>query len=328
MSRNIAVTGASGRIGRYLVMRLLEEGFSVRVLLHRSHVDWPDIQPAVVRGSLNDPEALDSLVKDCDVVFHLAAEISVRSRAKRHLDKTNLFGTENVLEAARRQKVRRVVYFSSVQAFVSEGRETPISESTPLALNSASPYGRSKAIALERALIFSRERNPEVIALCPTGVIGPYDFAPSPSGKMLIDLFNGNLPALTPGGFDWVDVRDVCDAAIAAINSGRNGEAYILSGKYARIWDIANLTSVLTGRKVPKFTIPFSVLLPVAMLAEPATGLLRKEPVFTPEALRILKHGSQYISHEKAAQAFGFSPRPLKTTIADACRWFEQNGYL
>ncbi|MBK7938549.1 MAG: NAD-dependent epimerase/dehydratase family protein [Lewinellaceae bacterium] len=219
-----AVTGASGRIGNLLVRRLLEEGHEVRVLVHRTAKGLEYLPVDVVWGSILEPNDLDQLVKGCEVVYHLAAVISILSGISEQLRRVNIEGTNQVLQAARRQKVRRVVYFSTVHAFLEEGPEVLFDESRPLALQTRMPYSRTKAEALDLALRFSSDNNTEVVALCPTGVLGPCDPEPSLSGKMLIDFYRGNIPMLAPGGFDWVDVRDITDAALAAIHLGAAGK--------------------------------------------------------------------------------------------------------
>src|SRR5690606_2738302 len=147
-------------------------------------------------------------------------------------------------------------YFSSVHAFSEFPLDVPLDETRPLAFNSRMVYDQTKAEAMDLAFRFAAEKNMEVLALCPTAVIGPFDFEPSLTGQMLLDFYRRKIPVLVPGGFDWVDVRDVADAAVAALRKGRSGEAYLLSGNYATMTGLAERIHKITGKPVPKLIAP------------------------------------------------------------------------
>lgn len=323
-----AITGASGRIGNLLVRRLLENGHEVRALVHRQSAGLEHLPVEIVRGDILDPSGLDRLTRDCEVIFHLAAVVSVGSAMTERLRRVNIEGTRRVLEAARRQNARRVVYFSTVHAFLEDGPELPFDETRPLALDTRMAYSRTKAEALRMALQFSDENSPEVVALCPTAVIGPDDPEPSLSGQMLIDFYRGNIPLLVPGGFDWVDVRDVAEGALAAMRRGRNGHAYLLGGNYATMSGIAAMIGDITGRPVPRRIAPYGLLRMAAPLAEAYSRMTGARPRFTRDALITLRRGSRFVSSEKARRELGYRSRPLRDTIADAYQWFAQHNYL
>lgn len=323
-----AITGASGRIGNLLLKMLVENGHDVRVLAHRNRDGFEKLPVEIVGGSILEPPDLDRLTKDCDVIFHLAAVISIRGGFSEHLRKVNIAGTQNLLEAARRQNVRRVVSFGSVHAFSEDEPDTPFDETRPLALHAPMAYSRTKAEALDLTLRFAKENGPEVIALCPTSVLGPFDPEPSLSGQMLIDFYKGNIPMLAPGGFDWVDVRDVVAGALSAMHSGRSGEAYLLSGRYATMSDIVRIIGDVTGRPVPKHVAPYLLLRAVAPLVEVFSRITGTQPRFTRDAVVTLRRGSRFVSSEKARKDLGYTSRPLEDTIADAYQWFAQHNYL
>ena len=324
----IALTGAAGRIGNVLVRKLLDAGHDLRVLVRRQDRSLAGLPLERVPGDLLDPAAVARLTEDCEVLYHLAAVVSIQGGLNGAVHRTNVDGTRLVLETARQQGVRRMVYFSTFHVFSGIPADQPLDETRPLDSQTRMAYTRSKAEALETALAFSRNNDLEVIALCPTGVLGPSDYAPSPAGQMLLDFYRGKIPVLVPGGVDWVDVRDVADAAVAALHRGRSGEAYILSGRYASVAELARIIGRVTGRPMPRFTAPEWLLRAGLPFAAGYARLTGTRPLYTRESIDTLRDGAKIVSCDKARRELGYSTRPLEDTIADAYAWFEQNGYL
>lgn len=324
----IAITGASGRIGNVLVRRLLEEGHEVRALVRRESKALEGLPLQQVQGDVLDPAALTELTQGCEALFHLAALISIQGGMNGLVRRINVEGTRKVLKISLQQNIRRMVYFGSVHAFSEFPLDVPFDETRPLAFQSSMAYNQTKAEALEMALRFAAEKKMEVLALCPTGVLGPFDFEPSLSGQMLLDFYRRKIPMLVPGGFDWVDVRDVVEAAIAALQKGRSGEAYLLSGTYVTMPELAGMIGNLTGKPVPQFVAPGWLLRALLPFVKAYSKITDTQPLYTSESLDTLRYGSKMISSEKAMRELGYSARPLEGTIADAYDWFGQNGYL
>ncbi|MCC7507685.1 MAG: NAD-dependent epimerase/dehydratase family protein, partial [Saprospiraceae bacterium] len=201
----IALTGASGRIGNVVARRLLAAGHRLRVLQRRDKPSLAGLPLEIVSGHLLDRPSLEALAEGCEALIHLAGLISVHGDRGGEVVRINVEGTRQVLEASLARGLRRVIVFSSVQAFSPPPAGRALDESAPLALQSAMAYNRAKAESLLLAQRFAAEHPLEVLTLCPTGVLGPYDYEPSLSGRMLIDFHRGRIPLLTPGGADWVD---------------------------------------------------------------------------------------------------------------------------
>ena len=257
--------------------------------------------------------------------MNLAAVISISGDPDGRLMRTNVEGPRNVVAACLAQKVRKLVHFSSIHAFKLGKAGEPIDETLPSADASSFRYDQSKALG-EREVLAGIERGVDATILNPTGVIGPYDFAPSRAGRMLQGLFAGRMRALVDGGFDWVDARDVADAAIAAIANGKTGERYLLSGHWVSFTELAALCESVAGRSVRRLVVPVGVArlgLPFAWLAEALSG---GEPLLTAESLAIVAHGCKGCSRAKATRDLGFEPRPLRETLADTCAWFRSRG--
>ena len=324
----IAITGASGRIGNVVVRKLLEAGHEVRVLQRSESRALNGLTVERVPGHLFDPAALINLVRGTEVLIHLAAVISVQGGMGGKVHHTNVDGTRSVLKIAQDQGLRRAICFSSIHAFNQLPRETILDETRALAFQSNMAYDRSKAEALSFTQQFAAQNSLEVLALCPTSVIGPFDFEPSLSGQMFLDLYKQNIPLLVPGGFDWCDVRDIAIAAVSALHQGRSGEAYLLSGHYATLIDIARIAGNITEKPMPTRVAPNVLLRLGAPFIAAWAKVSGKQPLYTNEALDTVRDGSKQISNKKAMQELGYSARPVETTIADAYQWFKENGYL
>ena len=171
------------------------------------------------------------------------------------------------------------------------------------------------------------ERGLDAIIINPTAIIGPYDYGPSYLGEALLNIAQGKMPALVAGGFDWVDVRDVVEGAVRAEEQAPTGAKYLLSGHWASVSDLAAIVEEITGAPAPRLVFP----LWLARIGAPFTAafaqLTGKRPLYTSASIRALC-SNRNISHERAARDLGYHPRPLRETVVDTFRWFEENGYL
>lgn len=322
------VTGASGHIGVNLVREFVKRGRSVRALVH-NHGLPPEIEREieVVHGDICDITSLSGAFRNADVVYHLAARISIAFDKWSVLEKINVAGTRNVVESCLNSGVRRLVHFSSIHAIAPGTPGCVIDESLPR-VNSAAHfcYDRSKA-AGEAEVLGGIERGLDAVIIIPTGVIGPYDYQLSLFGEALLGMAAGTLPALVSGGFDWVDVRDVVNGAIRAEETAPGGSRYLLSGHRVSVKELGKQIAEITGIQPPRFVTPMWL---ARLAAPPATWYARltgKSPLFTSASLQALR-SNQNISHEKATRELGYSPRPFHETLVDTLRWYAENGKL
>ncbi|HTX87650.1 MAG TPA: NAD-dependent epimerase/dehydratase family protein [Bacteroidales bacterium] len=323
----IAVTGANGHVGVNLCKALKEAGHEVRALTHQNDYALRHIDVTPVKGDLLVKETLIPFVGGADIVFHLAAKISIRGDRDGSVTRLNIEGTRNIVEASRNARVKRLIHFSSIHAFNHEPLDEVLNETRPLVGDDGFAYDRSKAEG-ERIVRQAAAEGMDALVLSPTAIIGPMDFEPSLTGKAFLELYHRQIPALVPGGYNWVDVRDVVSAAIAAIEKGRTGEKYLVAGTWRSIGEVARLIEKQTGSKTTKVIMPFWVArvgLPFITLYSRITGA---DPLYTSESLEIISKGSRHISNEKARKELGFNPRPLEDTIADIFQWFAEAGYL
>lgn len=323
----IAVTGASGHIGANLCRELIARGHSLKVLINRSSESLEDLKLIMVKGNLLSGESLRELVKDTDVVIHLAATISIRGSRVKDIQKVNITGTENLIREVRRNTGQRLIHFSSIHALCQGPFDEPLDESRGLALDDQVLYNRTKAIS-EQLVSQAAEEGMDALIINPTAVTGPYDFRPSLLGQAIIAIYKNRLPALVPGGYDWVDVRDVTSGTISAIEKGKKGERYLLSGHWKSLEELCRTINRLKNQDSIPPMVPFWL----AWVGAPFLGLLAwasgTDPLYTNESLNILKESHRMISSRKAETELDYHPRPFEETIGDTIEWFRGNGKL
>ncbi len=323
----IAVSGASGHIGANLIRMLLRQNHEVRVLAHSDSRAWQGLDVEIVKGGLKDIAVLQQLCHDRGVVFHLAAKISIGGENYDEIYKVNVEGTKNLVNAAREAGVKRFIHFSSIHALEQYPQDKPVDETRPLALLSNMAYEKTKALA-EKWVLSQNRFDFQVIVLNPTAIIGPFDFKPSYLGQVVLKIYKGTLPGLVPGGYNWVDVRDVAQAAITAMERGQSGERYILSRQWQSLDRLAEMICVHRNRKCRLPVFPFWLArIGVPFMAVYAK-LKKQHPLYTRESLTILRSSNKLISNDKARKVLEFSPRPLEETVADTLEWFKKHQYI
>jgi len=224
------VTGASGHVGSNLVRSLIAQGRDVRVLVHQNNQALEGLKVERVRGDVCNADSMAQAFSGVDIVYHLAARVTIEMSGCPALRAVNIIGTRKIVAASLKHNVRRLVHFSSIDAMEQKPINVPVNESSPLAGGKQHPpYDRSKA-AGEKEVRAGMEQGLDSVIVSPTAIIGPYDYQPSHQGQMLISMAQKRLPALVDGGFDWVDVRDVVYGAMQAEKLAPRGSKYILGG--------------------------------------------------------------------------------------------------
>jgi dihydroflavonol-4-reductase len=202
-----------------------------------------------------------------------------------------------------------------------------LDETRPLIGHSRMIYEHSKTES-EKLVLEAAGKGLDAVVLTPTAIIGPYDFKPSLLGRALIQIFRNTLPMLVPGGYNWVDVRDVADAAISAVEKGRQGERYILSGTWLSLIELSQLMSEITRRKTPKRIVPGYVAAIGSPFISVYSRIRKEQPLYTRDSLEILRNSNRNISCKKASEELGYLPRPLEITLKDTFEWFKSNGFI
>lgn len=324
---DVAITGSTGHVGANLVRAVLGQGRSVRVLVRKDLRGIDGLNVETTDGDVLDPDSLMKLCKGVDTVFHVAAKISIVGSEGGMVEKINVGGTRNVVEACLRNRVKRLIHFSSIHAFSHDPIDGVIDETRKLALDKNDfPYDRSKALGqLEVLKAVDRGLNATIIN--PTAVLGPYDYKPSRMGEALLDIYHCRYPALIDGGYNWVDARDVVACALAAEKKGKVGESYLASGNWYHVCEIARIISEIYCKKTPRFATPVWLCSLPSYCVLAFSRMRNVTPKFTPIAIKTLQR-HRHISHEKATRDLGYMPRPIEETIKDTLEWFRSQGML
>lgn len=321
------VTGATGHVGNNLVRLLVERGWSVRAGVHRGDEALEGVDCERVPVDLDDEASLDAAFTGAEVVFHLAAVISIDGDRDGRVARTNVDGAARAARAAGRAGARRMVHMSSIHAFDPEPAGEPVDEGRRRGLDSKKAYDRSKARGEAAVRRVADEAGMEVVVVNPTAVIGPYDFGPSRAGQVLLDLARRRLPSLIDGGFHWVDVRDVAASTAAAAERGVAGESYLLPGNWVSVVEMAEVASAVTGVPRPRMVTPRWLAQGAAPFSVAWARLRRRSPLFTGESVHAL--GTyRHISGARAGAALGHAPRPFEETVRDTYAWFIERGLL
>lgn len=332
---NCFVTGASGFVGANLVHELNARGHRVRALL-RPQADLrglagADYEP--VAGDVTDsPAKLTRLMEGCDWCFHVAASYHLWLRDYAPMYAANVEGTRNVLTGAQQAGCSRIVYTSTVGCIglpkILEGRLTPTDETAPVGeAQMSNDYKRSKW----RAEVVARElaaKGYPIVIVNPSAPIGPRDVKPTPTGKVIVDFLNRQMPAYLETGLNWVHVRDVAVGHILAAEKGRIGERYIL-GHAEGNWTMREAFRVLaevSSVAAPRFRVPYAIAYAAAQVNEmmaSVTGIAPKAPI---AGVRMARY-QMFFNPSKAVRELGIPQTPPRQALADAVEWFRANRY-
>lgn len=324
----IAVTGASGHLGNTVCRVLLEQGFSVNALYNSDKNALYDLQVNAIQGSVLNQESLTDFLQGCDAVIHCAAIISINGDPTGIVHKTNTEGPKNIAEVSKKLGVKKIIHVSSVHAVLEHPFDSPFDETRAHKQQGSYAYDYSKARGEQLLFETTKNSKTQAVVVRPSLIIGPYDFKPSEIGKALLDFYRGKIPALTAGGYNYIDVRDVANSIVAALEKGRNGEIYHLTGNYYTVKDLAETVKKVTGKKVPGMVLPFWILkmsLPFIRMQSKLTGAA---PVFTREALDALKYGHKNMVSTKAQYELGHTFRQLEESVADYYEWMKTRNVI
>ena len=325
----ILVTGASGFIGGHVARLLVQQGQPVRALVRPSSnlagLAGIPVEKAV--GDLRDPASLGQALRGCTKLYHVAADYRLWSRDPAELYQSNVEGTRNILDAARRAGVERVVYTSTVGCMGIPGGGRPGTEDHPVALSEMTgDYKRSKFMAEQVALEYA-ERGLNVVIVNPTAPVGELDLKPTPTGKIIIDFLRGAMPAYIDTGLNLIDVRDVARGHLLAAEHGANGQRYILGARNMTLREILEELSRLSGRRAPIKRLPYGIALAYAGIATAASRFTGREPRASLEAVRMAAK-KMFVRTDKAERELGFQAGPVKDALQRAIRWFQENHYF
>ncbi len=326
----ILVTGATGFVGAAVARALIARGERVVLLARkdspRGNVEGLDAE--VVIGDLRDAASMDVVMRGVEKLYHVAADYRFWAPDPQEIIDANRDGVGNIMNAALKAGVSRIVYCSSVATLKLNVEGRPVDETSPATPEQAiGAYKKSKTIAERLVEKMVAEQGLPAIIVNPSTPIGPRDIKPTPTGRLIVEAANGRMPGYVDTGLNLVHVEDVAAGHLAAMDRGRIGERYILGGQDQPLGVILADIAGLVGRKPPKLKIPRAPLFPFAYAAEAIAQFTGKEPFATVDALRMAKY-RMYFSSAKAERELGYSARPYTQALTDAVAWFRQQGMV
>ena len=322
----IGVTGSSGLVGFNFCVEALKNNDSLNILIRKDTDYLKQIDAKVYYGDLNDIKVLDKFCEGCDVIIHSAAMISIGLDSYDEVYEVNYLGTKNLLESSKKMKVKKFIYISSINAFNKNPVTEKLDETREL-VKRGNAYDMTKAMGQE--LVMNTD-GIEKVSINPTSILGRYDFKPSRLGKVIKTLHAGKLPFLVNGGLDVIDVEDLSKAIYSSIRNGRDGETYIISGKWRSFKEINN--SVQKRRDNKSFVIFFPKLfveMNLPLLSLFPKSILRKAADFngkyfpgleslTKESIENIINFPKNIDNSKAKNDLGLTISSLDKTVKDS----------
>jgi dihydroflavonol-4-reductase len=343
------VTGATGFLGSHVARVLAEQGAQLRLLVRPTsdlrNLNDDDLKNADrVVGDLRDAASISKALSGCDVVFHVAADYRLWVRDPGEMHRSNIEGTRSLLEAARKQGVRRVVYTSSVatMGFASNHAAAGVrsgegarphtgavaDEKSPVSLGDMiGHYKRSKFMA-EQVAVEAARSGVDVVIVNPTTPIGERDIKPTPTGRIVLDFLKRKFPAYVETGLNLVDATECARGHVQALEKGRSGERYILGGENLTLKQILDRLAAITGLKSPTLKLPYVFAFAAGVVDEMVTGrLLGREPRATIDAVRMGRK-MMFVSSAKAERELGWRTVPVDGALRRSVDWFRGNGYV
>ena len=285
------VTGAAGFLGSHVARQLLARKESVRVLLRPTSQNRAiaDLPLEYVTGDLRDPASLDRAMNGVRRVFHVAADYRLWARRPKEIYESNVTGTKNVLEAAKRAGVEQFIYTSTVATVAVDRPQLP-NEATESQLGEmVGQYKRSKWLAEKEALNAAKSGLPLIVVM-PTTPVGPWDWKPTPTGKIILDFLNGKMPGYVETGLNFVGVEDCAAGHLLAAEKGKIGERYLLGAENLTLKQVLDELEKITGLPAPRLKIPHGLALGAAYVETAFSRLVGREPQIPVEGVKIARH--------------------------------------
>ena len=324
------VTGSTGFLGSAILRELLIDGRDIKVLVRKgadtTNIDGLNVE--IVYGDLRDFGSLQFALSGCDVLYHTAAYYSLWDQDKKLIYDINVEGTRKILQAAKERGLERIVYTSTVGCIGLNEDSSPSNENTPFNPNTLSnDYKKSKHQAEQVVLEFAHSGLPVVI-VNPSTPVGPRDIKPTPTGKIVLDFLNREMPAYLDTGLNLIDVKDCAKGHILAEQKGVPGERYILGNQNMSLFEILITLEKITGLKAPRVKMPFWVALSAGWICEIISNHVTGKPPAVPLAGVKMAKYFMYFDSSKAVQKLGLPQNPIENALRQSVDWFQNNNYL
>jgi dihydroflavonol-4-reductase len=323
------VTGASGFVGSHVARQLVSAGQSVRVLVRRGSnlAALGGLHVECFEGDLRDTSSLERAMLGVRRVYHVAADYRLWTPRPEEIYETNVEGTRRLLAAAKNAGVERIVYTSTVATIAVPRHGALPNENTRATVDEMiGHYKRSKFLA-EQVAVEAAAAGVPVVIVNPTAPVGPWDWKPTPTGRIILDFLKGKMPAYVDTGLNVAPVEDIAAGHLLAAEKGRIGERYILGARNMTLKQILDALSAITGRPAPRVRLPHAVALAAGYADQLFSRLAGREPQIPVEGVKMSRH-RMFVESDKAARELGYNPTSVEAALERAVRWYEEHGYL
>ena len=323
------VTGATGFVGSHVARQLVSAGQSVRVLVRpNSNLDaLAGLHVEYFEGDLRDQKSLERAMYGIRKVFHVAADYRLWTPRPEELYEINVEGTRKLLAAAQHARVERIVYTSTVATIAVPRNGALPNEDTQASLNEMiGHYKRSKFLA-EQVAVEAVSAGVPVVIVNPTAPVGPWDWKPTPTGRIILDFLKGKMPAYVDTGLNVAPVEDIAAGHLLAAEKGRVGQRYILGGRNMTLKQLLDALSAITGRPAPRVRLPHAVALAAGYADQWFSRIAGREPQIPVEGVKMSRH-RMFVESDKAERELGYKPTSVEAALERAVSWYQQHGYL
>jgi len=323
------VTGASGFVGYHVTRMLLDRVKNVRVLIRptSSTRTIENLKCEIVAGDLRDPLSLTKAVAGVSRIFHVAADYRLWAADPSEIYENNVAGTRHLLDAARLAGVERFIYTSTVGTIAVPRAAGLPNESTHANVSEMiGHYKRSKFLAEQEVLKAAGQGFPAVI-VNPTTPIGPGDWKPTPTGRIIVDFLNGRMPGYVDTGFNVVPVEDVAEGHWLAAERGRIGQRYLLGGRSMMLKEFLDALARVSGYPKSRLRVPHAVAFVAGLSENIFARLAGREPRIPLEGVRMARH-KMFVDCSLAAHELGFQPGSIDAALDRATQWYIANAYI
>ncbi len=325
----ILITGADGLLGSNLVRELLSRGHAIRAFVQpgRQQKTLEGLPIEKFAGNLLNPDEVINSAKECEAIIHCAASTAVWPIRSEIINKVNIDGTKNIIEAVYKNNIQRLIYVGTANSFGFGSKGQPGVEGNPYkSATYGLDYMDSKYKAMQVVLEEVKTNKLPAVIVNPTFMFGPYDSTPS-SGAMIMALYKGKVPGYTKGGRNYLCAKDAAVAIANALTKGRVGECYILGNENLSYREIFTKISNTIGVKPPSLAIPSVFAKLYGRIGSIVGNVTGNAPAISYPLARI-SADEHYYNPAKARKELELPQTPVETGIRESFEWLKENGYL